>query len=284
MNIKVKTKIISIFVAIIVSAMLFPGSTEGSIGTATSMDFGEVSVNSQLAEDLAITNSESIPVTLTFSLVLGGSCGFSYIAPGSEIEPNDTMVLPVTFSPVTETECTGMLVIKWKYYDEAGQPIDWGSTKVTLNGAGTEAPAVDPWVLIDGRDTNVENKLYEDKYISEWMDECAVSAGNHGQYVRCVALLTRKMVKAHVITRKEKRAIQKTAAHANIPPRDSGLEDLAYNGQPVTAWIDQCKESSENHREYKRCVSQLMRDMKKEGVITTRKQKHLIQRYAAKPK
>jgi len=219
MNPKISAKITSIFVVMIVSAMLFPGLTQGSVGTEPSilMDFGGVSVNSQLAEDLAITNYESIPVTLTFTLVLGGSCGFSYIDPGSAIEPYDTMVLPVTFSPVTETECTGMLVVKWKYYDEEGQPIEWGSAKVTLSGTGTEAPTVDPWVLIDGQDTGVENKFYVDRYISQYIDECAAIAKNHGHFVSCVADLADGMNEDGIISGKEKGMLQSAAAKSKLP-------------------------------------------------------------------
>jgi hypothetical protein len=90
------------------------------------------------------------------------------------------------------------------------------------------------------------------------------------------------MKKADLLNKEQRRAIVKAAAHANIPPRKSGLEDLEYDGELVTDLIKECKEDATNHREYVRCVYQLIKDMKKEGVIKTRKEKHQIRRYAAR--
>ena len=71
--------------------------------------------------------------------------------------------------------------------------------------------------MIDGCDTGVEDKIYKDQAISEWVAECAEGARNHGRFVGCVAELTNKLKKDGVITGKEKGEIQSCAAQADIP-------------------------------------------------------------------
>jgi hypothetical protein len=139
-------------------------------------------------------------------------------------------------------------------------------------------------VVIDGQDTGVLDFNYKDKLISARLEEIAAKARNHGQYVRWVAWLTRRLHKAGKLEKEEMKAIRKAAAHANIPPVESGLEDLVYNGVPVTDLIKECKEKAENNRQYRRCVFELMKEMKKQGVIKSRKEKHQIRRYAARLK
>jgi hypothetical protein len=156
-----------------------------------------------------------------------------------------------------------------------------GLARISLSGTGSEAAPMALTVVIDGYDTGVENRLNDDKPISEHLAMCE-EAKNHGQYVRCVGLKIRQMRRKKILNEDESRAIMKAAAHANIPPRESGLEDLVYNGTPVTDLIKECKENAENNREYMRCVRQLMKEMKKEGVIKSRKEKHKMRRYAAR--
>lgn len=281
MSPKVSIKIISFFVALILSATLFPGLTNGAVAPAT-IEFDPVVVGSPPSTVvLKVSNPNTDAMDVSFFLS-GGECGFSVFLGDTSLVGADPINLAggepinveVRFEPSDPVACSAQL---WVIY--AG----YGAISVSLSGTGIEAPSVSPTVVIDGRDTSVENKLYEGKYISEWMDECAASARNHGQYVRCVALLTRKMSKAEVLAKEERRAIRKAAAQANIPPKESGLEDLVYNGKPVSAWIEECKESAENNKQYKRCVSHLTKEMKKEGLIT-RKENRLIRRYAARVK
>ena len=84
------------------------------------------------------------------------------------------------------------------------------------NGIGDACEAAQT-VVIDGCDTSVENSLYDGKTISEWIDECAENAKNHGKFVSCVAHLTNDLKKAGIISGEEKGAIQSCAAQANIP-------------------------------------------------------------------
>jgi len=75
-----------------------------------------------------------------------------------------------------------------------------------------------PTVVIDGCDSGVENDLFGNGCtIADQVHECAMNAGNHGQFVSCVAHLTNDLKKAGVITGQEKGAIQSCAAQANLP-------------------------------------------------------------------
>jgi hypothetical protein len=72
-------------------------------------------------------------------------------------------------------------------------------------------------IVIYGCDTGVPDQSYKEKPISEWIEECAESARNHGTFVSCVAKLTNNLKKAGLITGSEKGAIQSCAGQANIP-------------------------------------------------------------------
>lgn len=78
-----------------------------------------------------------------------------------------------------------------------------------------------PTVIIQECDSGVNNVL--DAYnctISDRITDCAISAGNHSEFVSCVASLTDNLKKDGVITGREKGRIQSCAAKADIPPSD----------------------------------------------------------------
>lgn len=73
-------------------------------------------------------------------------------------------------------------------------------------------------IVIDGCDTGVlDREFEEDSTISGCIAECASNAKNHGQFLRCVADLTRKWQKDGIITGEEEGAIISCAAQVNIP-------------------------------------------------------------------
>lgn len=68
-------------------------------------------------------------------------------------------------------------------------------------------------IVIDGCDTGVlDREFEEDSTISGCIAECASNAKNHGQFLRCVADLTRKWQKDGIITGEEEGAIISCAA------------------------------------------------------------------------
>jgi hypothetical protein len=78
-----------------------------------------------------------------------------------------------------------------------------------------------PTVIIDHCDTGVANTADEmNCTISDRIGKCTVNAKNHGQFVKCTALLTGNLVKSGKITKGEKGKIQSCAAKADVPCSD----------------------------------------------------------------
>lgn len=75
-----------------------------------------------------------------------------------------------------------------------------------------------PTVAIGGCDSGVSNTLSPSGCtISDLATECTVDAANHGEFVSCVAHLTNDLRNAGIITGRQKGAIQRCAAQADIP-------------------------------------------------------------------
>ena len=73
-------------------------------------------------------------------------------------------------------------------------------------------------IVIDGCDTGVVNQTLPDgTTMQAGIDACAAGAGNHGDFVSCVAHLTNAWKAAGFVTGAEKGAIQECAAESNIP-------------------------------------------------------------------
>ena len=79
-------------------------------------------------------------------------------------------------------------------------------------------PNLEPTVTIGECDSDVENQLFENGCtMSDMIAQCAEGAGNHGEFVSCVAHLTNDWKKDRLITGKEKGAIQRCAGRSDIP-------------------------------------------------------------------
>lgn len=77
---------------------------------------------------------------------------------------------------------------------------------------------IPPHVVIDGCDTGIVEWVLDDgDTITDKIEDCAATARNHGKFVSCVAKLTNKLRKAGIIMGKEKGAIQRCAAQADLP-------------------------------------------------------------------
>lgn len=72
-------------------------------------------------------------------------------------------------------------------------------------------------IVIDGCDTGVRNQMVENSMMQTLIDQCAVNAKNHGQYVSRVAKLTEGWQAAGLISMEEKDAIMECAAKSGIP-------------------------------------------------------------------
>lgn len=73
-------------------------------------------------------------------------------------------------------------------------------------------------VMIDGCDSGVPNVLITcGSTMSDLIADCAAAAGNHGDFVSCVAHITNEWKSAGIITGAQKGAIQECAGESNIP-------------------------------------------------------------------
>ncbi len=75
-----------------------------------------------------------------------------------------------------------------------------------------------PDIIIDECEPGVSNMLFDNGCsMMDLMERCNKSAGNHGQFVRCVSRFTNEWKKAGLISNQGKGAIQKCAATVKIP-------------------------------------------------------------------
>ncbi len=74
-------------------------------------------------------------------------------------------------------------------------------------------------VVIDGCDSDVGNRLFEDGCtMADRIAACAEQAEDHRDFKQCVKRLTKDWVRKGLLTPRERRAIRRCAAEADIPP------------------------------------------------------------------
>ncbi len=67
-------------------------------------------------------------------------------------------------------------------------------------------------IVINGCQTGVVDRYYEGNPISAWINDCSLTTKNHGEYVSCVAKLSKKLKQTGLITRWEKHILRRCAA------------------------------------------------------------------------
>jgi hypothetical protein len=211
---KTPLRVISIFLAFVVWGLFFPSVTNGSVDVETA-DFGHVAVGSTSVIPLQINNTGSSTLILYFSYE-NCSCNFSLPPQELVLQPGDTVDLKISWAPPEGSEgttCSGTLKV-------FNGPDLLGALLLTGRAVDASGPARNPnsTIIIGECDTGVVDRLHEGTLISEWIEECAAKAKNHGQFVRCIRDLMNKLKEAGVISGKEKGAIESSAAKAKITP------------------------------------------------------------------
>jgi hypothetical protein len=228
-------RMVTIFVALIVCGMFFPGLARGagtSIDTeldpgATDVvvfneDIGEVLVGEVKSTFVGITNTSESDGGLTIFLALnrGAECPqeyFGYIGPDGTPEDlvatfnkGETLTVEVTFSPSEPVDlCTAFLQIT---------PIAPAGNGVRINftAKGVEKTSDDfgP-IVMGGFTTSVMDRLIIDEHtnctLSEMIDEC-MDKYNGVRLMRSIAWTTGELYSEGLITRQEKNELRRTAA------------------------------------------------------------------------
>jgi len=304
MSVKTRSvRITSIFLALIVSGMLFPSLTNASVAVEVPPFEVEVGDSSTILVGITNTGSYNLQLILTHHVQTGCDFGFEPTAVPI-LEPCITqscvtLEVPITFSPSSTGECKFWLdVYYWPVPPDTGPS---GSLTVLITAIGVPENQEPSTIVIDGCDTGVTDRLWgDDMLVSEWIEEYAENARSDREFLRKVARLTNSMKREGLITWEEKRAILSCAREASILSkkitvetngsgtivingRDTKLEDREYNGFLISDHIKQCADEAKNHGQFMRCVAQLTRDMKRNGAIN-RNERRGIRVNAAKAK
>ena len=268
--------------ALLLLGMIVPSLSNAYVAPQAEVKLDPVLINSPPTSTTFTIQNQNEESTITLYFNLQGTCGFTYdtglqgAVLAKKGEENDAVTMTVHHDPIELGVCSDTLTVQ--YFDE-NFSFDQVDVILTAEVVDQLGPST---VIIDGYDTGVENRLNDEKPISEHLALCEENANNHGQYVKCVAHLTRKMRRAKVLDKHERRKILKAAAFANIPPIEEGLEGLEYDGTPVVALINECKEDADNKKEYRRCVRKLIKKMRRAGIKMSRDKKKMMLRYVVR--
>jgi hypothetical protein len=198
----------SVLSILTILGVLTPMITNASV-SPTFVDFGEVEIGSLSTRTLLITNTNNVPIDVTFSIV-GDECGFSVNLRSLFLEANGRGLVEVSYAPYEANSCSANLIVEMA----RARSLE----RVPLTGIGIVPPPPPPTTIMIGDvDTGIMDTLYEDQLISERIEQCAREAKNHGQFVSCVAHLTNDLKREGIITEEEKSTIQRYAAQARIP-------------------------------------------------------------------
>lgn len=186
----------------------------------------EIPVGKEVIWQYVVTNTGETPL---MEIIVTDNQGVLVECPSSNLEAGDSMI------------CEGKGIATEGQYENIGmvEAHDGNSTQVTdedvssyiginvdsdgdgINDDVDQCPDSDnanATLVIADCETGVENVLFEDGCtMGDLIAQCADGAKNHGKFVKCVAHLTNQWKKAHLISGKEKGAIQSCAAKSDIP-------------------------------------------------------------------
>jgi hypothetical protein len=212
-------RMLTIFVALIVSGMFFPDLARGeglSSDQGVDVDFGTVYMGDTKTIPLELTNENGSTLTLYPSTKIESGCGFTFPELGTtQLDPGAALNVDVTFSPSELGECTASLTILHKI---SGGALD--NATITFTANGVEKPPETTDILIGGINTGVQDRPINDEYnaptVGSVFQECEATAYNRGQLERCVSLATAQLWRGGCITHKEKRKLRSVAIVAEI--------------------------------------------------------------------
>jgi len=209
-------RMLTIFVALIVCGMFFPGLARGedlSSDQGLDVRFDDVLIGEEKTIPLTITNQSSESTfTLILLLNMDAACEFTYTGPNlvSGFAPGDTLDVQVAFKPSAVGVCNAVLQIQ--YFGSGGL------VEINFTGNGIEEVS-ETFIEIGGFDTGVLDRPmdeHSDSTLGEMIGECEATAYTCGQLLQCVSRLTWKLRKQKSITSKEMHQLRKGALRAEI--------------------------------------------------------------------
>ena len=141
--------------------------------------------------------------------IVGAYYDQNYKAHGFVYDGANNSFSPLDYPGAADTFAHGIDAgkIVGVFFDEGGNPRGFQAT-----------PRSEQTIIIDGCDSGVKNVLLVNgSLMSDLISQCAANPKYHWKYVMCVVGLTNSWKKAGLISDKEKFAIQRCAARANIP-------------------------------------------------------------------
>ncbi len=215
-------RMLTIFVALIVSGMFFPDLARGeglSSDQGVDVDFGDVVVGEAKTIPLELSNKNGSTLTLYPNTKIESGCGFTFPELGTTtLDSGAVLNVDVTFSPSKLGACTAWLKIT--HLVSGGTPE---LTEITFTANGVEKPPEPPEprnIFIGGIDTLVEDRPINDESnaptVGSVIQECEATAYNLGQLWRSVSVLTAKLTRDRRITHREKHILQSAALKAEI--------------------------------------------------------------------
>jgi hypothetical protein len=205
--------VVSLCLAFIACTALCPTLSIGSVQVETA-DFGEVAVGITSTIPLSITNTGGDTLILYFDYA-NYSCNFSWPSQELMLQPGDTVVVEISWTPPEGSEgttCSDTLKIFYggdfpKTVLVTGKAVDAGALPKNLTP---------DTISIGEYNTGVLDRDYKGTSISELISACAADVKNHGEFVSCVTHLTNELKEDGVITGEEKSAIQSCAVKAKL--------------------------------------------------------------------
>jgi hypothetical protein len=173
---------------------------------------GVVTVDTPTPVVLELSNKNpEADITLNLMVLPSTGCSLEVDSSLISIPKGSSELVEVTYVTSEAGLCSASILIYW--YDGMGGS---GWHTITIEAEGRDGN-VARTIVVDGLDTGVIDQKWGHQLVSEFIEECAVNAKNHGAFVSCVAKLTNELRKSELITNKEKEIIQKVAAKAKIP-------------------------------------------------------------------
>ena len=226
-------KMVTIFVALIVCGMFFPGLARGLSVPTLDENVVKVEVGESEITSVTITNESNSEIQIWVSLDPEAECVKDFSYPGypdsiiypafgsdTKFGPGDIFTVEVTFTPSEVRVCTASLTVMPLSVIPEDSTVEPVTLTLTAEGIPESADNFEP-ILMDGVPTDVMNRSIEidgqtTSTLQEMIDECVAKFEKRGQLMRRVAWMTGELCRAGDITRKEKRELRKNWSNSTF--------------------------------------------------------------------